>query len=107
MSLVIPDIPGQMSDDTQAIQLDHRNNYRMGAYHRLDIGMNYYTQKKGNRYGVFNFSLYNAYNRMNPYKLYAETDLKTNPDGTHEYVRELKQLTLFPIMPSISYTYNF
>ncbi|MDR1221788.1 MAG: TonB-dependent receptor [Tannerella sp.] len=107
MSLAIPDIPGRMSDDMQALQLDHRNNYHMGAYHRLDVGMNYYTRRKGNRYGVFNFSVYNAYNRMNPYILYAETHLEIHPDGTHEYTRKLKQLTLFPIMPSISYTYNF
>lgn len=108
MRLVIPDVPGIPSDDTQALQLDHRNNYRMGAYHRLDIGMNYYTKKKGNRYGVWNFSIYNVYNRMNPFKIYAElADSKKQPDGSWEYTYRLKQVTLFPIMPSISYTYNF
>lgn len=108
MSLVIPDVPGIPSDDTEATQLDHRNNYRMGAYHRLDIGTNYYTKRKGNRYGVWNFSIYNAYNRMNPFKIYSELgDSKKLPDGSWEHTYRLKQVTLFPIMPSISYTYNF
>jgi outer membrane receptor for ferrienterochelin and colicin len=108
MSLVIPDVPGIPSDDTEETQLDHRNNYRMGAYHRLDLGMNYYAKRKGGRYGVWNFSIYNAYNRMNPFKIYSEmADSKKQPDGSLEHTYRLKQVTLFPVMPSISYTYNF
>lgn len=107
MTLVLPDVPGVPSG-TDDLQLDHRNNFRMGAYHRLDVGMNYYPKRKGNRYGVWNFSIYNVYNRMNPFKIYSELgDAKKQPDGSMEFTYRLKQASLFPILPSISYTYNF
>ncbi|MDR2690755.1 MAG: TonB-dependent receptor [Dysgonamonadaceae bacterium] len=85
------------------LELDYRNNYRMADYHRLDLGMNYTFAKKKNRYSVLNLSVYNAYNRMNPYKIIMESDLDENKD----YIHKLKQITLFPIIPSLSYTYHF
>jgi outer membrane receptor for ferrienterochelin and colicin len=85
------------------LELDHRNNYQMDDYHRLDLGVNYTFGKKKNRYSVLNFSVYNVYNRMNPYKIIMESELDENKD----YVHKLKQITLFPIIPSLSYTYHF
>lgn len=85
------------------LELDHRNNYRMADYHRLDLGINYTFKKKKNRCSVLNLSVYNAYNRMNPYKIIMESNLDENKD----YVRKLKQITLFPIIPSLSYTCHF
>jgi len=41
----------------------------------------------------------NVYNRMNPYNVYYST----LDDGTIV----LKKMTLFPIMPSVSYSYKF
>lgn len=101
---VIPDSKG-MPELVE--QLGHRNNYRMPAMHRLDVGMNYTTTKKGNRYSVFSFSIYNVYNRMNPFKMYIEQDVVSKPDGQKVTVRKLKQISMFPIMPSVSYTYHF
>lgn len=110
MSVVTPEIP----DVTVAggygdlAQLDHRNNYRMPAYHRLDVGVNYTPRKKHTkRYGVWNFSIYNVYNRMNPFKMYVDTDVYKDQNGKNVYKQKLKQITLFPIIPSISYTYIF
>lgn len=85
------------------LELDHRNNYQMADYHRLDLGINYTLKKKKNRYSVLNLSMYNVYNRMNPYKIIMESNLDENKD----YVHKLKQITLFPIIPSLSYTYHF
>lgn len=109
MTAVVPDIPDDpsSSDLLPVAQLDHRNNYRMPAHHRLDVGINYTMTKKGNRYSVFNFSVYNVYNRMNPFKMYVESDLVYEPGGQRVYVHTLKQTSLFPIIPSISYTYHF
>jgi outer membrane receptor for ferrienterochelin and colicin len=83
-------------------QIESRNNYRMDAYHRLDLGLTYYTNRNRPRYGMWNFSIYNAYNRKNPFLL--STDVKSL-DDTNTQV--LKQVTFFPIIPSISYTYKF
>jgi outer membrane receptor for ferrienterochelin and colicin len=85
------------------LELDHRNNYQMADYHRLDWGINYTFKKKKNRYSVLSLSVYNVYNRMNPYKIIMESDLDENKN----YIHKLKQITLFPIIPSLSYTYHF
>jgi outer membrane cobalamin receptor len=81
---------------------DHRNGYRMPAYHRLDIGINFHKEKKwGER--VWSFGAYNVYNRKNPFFLDFSTDYQQ--DGTWKTV--LKQYSLFPIIPSISYSFKF
>lgn len=101
------DIPDAWKPDEGLMQFDHRNNYRLPAYHRLDIGMNYTRKKEGVRYGVWNFSIYNLYNRMNTFKLYVQTDVDKDASGRNIYTRQLRKITLFPVLPSISYTYNF
>lgn len=82
-----------------------RNNYRMPSYQRMDIGFNFHKQKK---HGVrtWNLSLYNAYSRQNPFFLYFEdtTDSEYKQTGK---ARKLTQLSLFPIIPSITYSYKF
>ncbi|MDR3266412.1 MAG: TonB-dependent receptor [Tannerella sp.] len=108
MTYVNPDVPDtDGSYIPNLLELDHRNNYRMADYHRLDLGVNYTFAKRKNRYSVLNLSVYNAYNRMNPYKIIMESDLYKEPAGESVYVHKLKQITLFPIIPSLSYTYHF
>lgn len=82
-----------------------RNNYRMPAYHRMDVGFNFHKQKK---HGIrtWNLSFYNAYSRQNPYFLYFDSTSEYDYNQTNK-VRRLKQLSLFPILPSISYSYKF
>ncbi len=96
--------------------ISHRNNYRLPASHRLNIGINFH--KKGKR-GVrtWNISLYNAYNAMNPTIVYAERKYHyagNYPDGNGGmlYVPEsgrtvIKKLTLLPCIPSVTYTFKF
>ena len=86
-----------------AINALERNNFRMGSYHRLDVGMNFHKQKK---YGVrtWNISVYNAYNHNNPFLVY--TDYRWD-DATHTEKKVLMQASLFPIIPSVSYSYKF
>lgn len=74
-----------------------RNGYKLPAYHRLDLCANFYKKKKyGTR--VWTISVYNAYCRQNPYYVYVETK---------SGVSVLKQKILFPVLPSISYTFKF
>lgn len=93
-----------------------RNAYRMPDYHRLDIGMTLsnkayksilntqtgeYMQIKKRFQSSWNFSIYNAYNRENAYSItFAPSE--SNPD-----VLEATQLSLFKIVPSISYNFKF
>lgn len=101
-----PDIPESISGWWEDFdQFDHRNNYRLSAYHRLDLGISYFTKRNARRYGVINLSVYNAYNRQNPLLLYADIEVGDEMDSYRKQV--LKQVTLFPIMPSFSFTYHF
>ncbi|MBN1925207.1 MAG: TonB-dependent receptor, partial [Prolixibacteraceae bacterium] len=88
-----------------------RNNYRMPAYHRLDWGINFHKDLKyGSR--TISVSVYNSYNRQNPFFLYWGYDYEMVKDPeTGNYYEEsesaLKQISIFPIIPSVSYTYKF
>jgi outer membrane receptor for ferrienterochelin and colicin len=91
-----------------------RNNYRMPAYHRLDLGINFHKVKK---HGIrtWSFSVYNAYNRQNPFLLmwgskggeYSYDPITGQGIQTTPYRTVLNQLSLFPLIPSISYSYKF
>ncbi len=83
-----------------------KNSYRMRAFHKLDIGINSTKQKKwGER--TWNFSIYNVYNRQNPY-YYFFKDKYEYQNGKEVFVgKRLYQQSLFPIIPSISYSFKF
>lgn len=79
-----------------------KNNFRLPAYHHLDISFTYRLQKK-NLEHAFNISVYNIYNRFNIFSVYS--DYRSNPDGSRSIV--FKQLSLFPVLPSVLYTIKF
>lgn len=82
--------------------ISERNNIRLPAYHRLDLGMNLYkTVKKGGR-TIWNFSLYNAYCHMN-----AMTIVKSGYVNAYAKHKKFRTLSLLPIIPSVSWTYEF
>ena len=76
-----------------------RNNYRMRAYHRLDLGANYSRKSRWGRWGL-NFGVYNAYNRKNPFFIYEGIDDATGDPA-------FKQVSLFPIIPSLAFNFEF
>ena len=85
--------------------VESRNNFRLPAYHRMDVSVNFHKQK---RHGVrtWNISIYNLYNRQNPFIIYPQTVERDDGQGT-QYNTVLMQRSLFPILPSISYIYKF
>ena len=75
-----------------------RNGYRMKPYHRLDLSITFVKEKKrGERRWMW--SVYNAYNRKNPYFV------KLEPNKRGEY--KFRQYSLFPMIPSLSYQFKF
>jgi len=79
----------------------NRNGYRMPDYHRLDIGVTY-TNKKRKRYeSSWNFSIYNAYARKNAYSI----DFRVNENDSTQ--TEAVRLSLFQIVPSVTYNFKF
>ncbi len=83
----------------------HRNNYRLPAYHRLDLSLNMSKQKKhGKR--TWSFGIYNAYNHINPFYTLLVNQYETG-DFTNQKQTYLKIISIFPIMPSVSYKFEF
>ena len=88
-------------NDVNVTYYGPKNSFRMKPYHRLDLGIQFHKDlKKGSR--TFEISFYNAYNRKNPFFYYVDYSYS---GGQTETV--LKQVALFPIIPSVSYTRKF
>jgi hypothetical protein len=76
-----------------------RNGFRMPAYHRLDLGMKFTKQKK--RYErSWVIGIYNVYNRLNAFFIYRDYDSILDKPV-------FKKVTVFPIIPSISWQFKF
>lgn len=86
-------------------QYSDLNAYRLFPYHRLDLSAVYTPKPKKNRKwkSSWAFSLYNVYSRQNPYFLYVDTEGDLN-EGIQAKV---KQVSLFPILPSVTYNFEF
>jgi hypothetical protein len=93
MGVPIPEI---LVDD-----ISEKNNFRMGAYHRLDAGIQLHKKKK-HWERTWEFSVYNAYNRQNPFYYYQEVVSEKS-----ELYGKLRQVSLFPVIPSFSYSIKF
>jgi hypothetical protein len=93
-----PHDPGH-TDPPRVDHLGERNYFRTPEVHRLDISITYTKQKK-HWLKSWNFSVYNAYNQKNGFFYYVKTDREKKE-------RYLAQLTLLPILPSITYSVRF
>lgn len=83
-----------------------RNNYRLPASHQLNLGANFHKKTKhGER--IWNVSIYNAYNQMNPDQIYIKYIEGKDNQGKLVYKPKLMKRTILPILPSFSYTYKF
>lgn len=104
-SASIPDYDGYLPNELTYIS--SRNNYRFNSYHRADIGVNFHKKKKrGIR--TWNISVYNLYNRKNPFMVYPSSEGSYDAEtGEFKSKSVLMQVTLFPIIPSVSYSYKF
>jgi hypothetical protein len=86
-----------------------RNSFRMAPYHRADISVTYTCRKK-TLFGKlpyqsnWNFAVYNVYNRMNPFFIYFDNEGSIQ-EGNLDI--SAKQVSLFPILPSITWNFNF
>ena len=85
-----------------------RGNYRLPPSHTLNLGVNFHKKKRrGER--IWNISLYNAYNNMNPDFVYKNYTAEYE-EGTYKVKREgieVTKITVLPILPSFSYTRKF
>ena len=104
-------------DYIDALIYGERNSARMKPYHRLDVGFNYSKLTRGNRKAVWTFSIYNVYNRLNPYFYYYTTSdvpagyyyihYRNDPLYVQNNKLSLYQVAFFPMIPTISYKLYF
>ncbi len=88
--------------------VEARNNFRYSNYHRLDLGINFHRKTKRGNLRTWNVSIYNAYSQLNPFYIYVWDEYTENPDtGEMKKKNLLRQSTLFPIIPSVTYTIKF
>ncbi len=82
------------------------NQYRMRAYHRMDVSATYTPRPKPGRKGgqSWVFSIYNLYSRQNPYFLYFD---QTGQLSNGDLQVEARQVSLFPILPSVTWNFKF
>jgi hypothetical protein len=80
-----------------------RNQYRLDDYHRLDLALTIQEKVRSKKpwNGEWNFSVYNAYARKNPWTLNFVQD-SNDPDITYA-----EMTYLFSIIPSITYNFRF
>ena len=89
-----------------------RNSFRMAPYHRLDLALNWHRDrawfsKKGK--STLSVSVYNVYNRKNPFFIYAAGGGfgTAGIEGISTTDPGYRQVSLFPILPSVSYSFHF
>lgn len=88
-----------------ALVYNGKNQYRMPAYHRLDIGINGSFKTAWLHHQV-KAGIYNVYNRNNPLYYDLRTSLVANGESLQE-VKEFVQVRMIPFMPSLSYAISF
>ena len=108
-----------LHDQNLLFDYNSRNSTRMPSYQRLDISATRYDAPTKKVYSDevddyidvkkrfrsnWNFSIYNVYNHANPFFLYLQ--------GTGKIVQgnfrlSVKQVSLFPIIPSVTWNFNF
>jgi hypothetical protein len=103
------DLTNQSVYNTYGQVYNDLNSYRMRAYHKLDVGINFYkTVKRGER--TWSINIYNLYNRQNPYYYFVDSIYQFDQNGRiipEATKTVIKQQSYFPIIPSFSYSLKF
>lgn len=82
---------------TQVERADSKNGFRMDAYHRLDVAVEFHKKRKYWEETIV-VGAYNVYSRLNPFFINDEFRF-----GERKFV----QYGLFPLIPSLSYRFKF
>lgn len=80
--------------------IESRNNANFKDYHRLDVSFNFYNKFSWGQ-SKLSIGAYNAYNRLNPfYSIITRDPIRL-------VAPELQTVSIFPIIPSLSYNLSF
>jgi hypothetical protein len=101
----VQDIPGSSTSiDPRPVPIyPDRNSYQLIPYHRLDLGAVYKIGTRRNQ--DLTLSIYNTYNRRNAYFVFFDTVKDKATDRTTGF--RAQQVSLFPVIPSLTYNFRF
>lgn len=88
-------------DNSVVLEFSKYNSFSMPDYHRLDVSLIYKLPSHRKLKSEINFSVYNLYNRANPFQIHYST---SGIDGQYDY--KIKMYYLIPILPSFSWTFH-
>ncbi|MES2730335.1 MAG: TonB-dependent receptor [Bacteroidota bacterium] len=99
----LQDVPG-MEFKVVPLYPSQRNTERLASYSRLDVGLVWKFKPKWGESDL-TFSVYNAYNRRNAYFVY----FKEIKDEKNDLITgfQLRQVSLFPVIPTLTYNFKF
>lgn len=87
---------------------DTRNNFRIPDYHRLDISATLKPKESNKRWkGEWVFSIYNVYNRRNPFSIFFRQGVERQPIGGPVNTEAIKLSVIGNFIPSVSYNFKF
>jgi hypothetical protein len=106
---LMPDTDGQVTTyDEEVLIYGEKNSARMRPYHRLDLSLSFNTKTIKGRKETWTFSIYNLYNRRNPYFYYYNTKPELYFYRPERFgFLKLYQFSFLPIVPSVSYKVEF
>ncbi|MBP6385526.1 MAG: TonB-dependent receptor [Pseudarcicella sp.] len=81
-----------------------RNSFRAEDYHRLDFSIQFIKKMKRGHERTWVWSIYNVYNQKNPFFYQIKDRFIENSSQSEKY---LSKLSLFGIIPSVSYNFKF
>jgi predicted transport protein len=108
-----------MHNQDLLFQYSDRNASRMAPYHRLDLSVTFYDKefkekrdpatgemvlKKKRFRNNWVLSVYNLYSRANPFFLYIDND---GSFANGDFSVKVKQVSLFPIIPGLTWNFEF
>ncbi|MDH3648661.1 MAG: TonB-dependent receptor [Saprospiraceae bacterium] len=106
---IFQDVPGAEFQAVVPVYGD-RNSFRLPPYHRMDLGLviNFFPNWG---HQDLTISIYNLYDRRNPYFLFLDADTETLRQGNIDIEVPTgiaaKQVSLFPILPSVTWNFKF
>lgn len=89
---------------------ESRNNVRIPAYHRLDVAATYTPKKKKvdrKWQGEWVFSIYNVYNRRNPFSIYFQQNSIRQAVNQPVNTEAIRFSVIGSLIPSVSYNFKF
>ena len=90
-------------EELPVLEYSSTNNNRFPSYHRLDLSINYKLKETKKLESNLNLTIYNCYNRKNPFYINYESTRNTNSSIT----LTKENLYLFPIIPTINWNLTF